>query len=304
MAPSPASPPGSERDLQDPQVVCQLLDRAARANLEHPLRKGSVYELPKFETPGQGRLTLTGDLHDNANNFLRIIKLAQLDASPDHYVVLHELVHGPALVNGVDMSVVTIARVAALKAQYPDQVLLIQSNHDLAQYRGEGILKAGVSVTEAFDLGVDFIYGADAEDVRQAAQRFIRSFGLAVRCGNGVMCAHSLPAPRKIDTFDPTVLDREPTDDDLDAPNGSAYLMVWGRHHTQKIAEELCEKLGAEQFVLGHQPAEMGYRSEGDRILIINSDHSHGVALPIDLAESYDQEDLIESIRPLNAVRL
>ncbi len=291
-------------DLQDAGVVCDLLHRAARANREHPLLSGSTIHLPRFDSPGQGRLTLTGDLHDNAGNLLRILKLSKLDDSPDHHVVLHELVHGPGLVNGVDMSVVLVIRVAALKLQYPEQVHLIHSNHDLAQYRGEGILKHGVSVVDAFDKGIDFIYGEQAEQVREAMQGFFRSYALALRCGNGVLCAHSLPSPKQLEGFDETVLDRELTDEDLSPPSGSAYQMVWGRYHTQKAVDELRERMNVKQFVLGHQPAEMGYRAEGDHVLILNSDHDHGVGLPIDLAREYDQDDLVDAIVPLNAVRL
>jgi len=58
----------------------------------------------------------------------------------------------------------------------------------------------------------------------------------------------------------------------------------------------------ARVFVLGHQPADMGYETEADRILILNSDHEHGVALPIDLSRTYDLDALIEAIVPLAAI--
>ena len=135
---------------------------------------------------------------------------------------------------------------------------------------------------------------------------FIHSFPMAVRCANGVMCCHSLPAPRKIETFDKSLLDRLPTDEDLTSQHGGgdAYLMVWGRHHTQKVADELAEAWGAEVFVLGHQPAEMGYETQGQTMLILASDHEHGVALPIDLSRRYTRDELVEEIVPLAAVVL
>lgn len=307
--PSPGSPsqtspatgntlPGQDMDLQDPALVIDLFQQAAQLNLDTPRRTGCHVQLPR-----QGTLTMTGDLHDNLANLQRIIKLANLAKSEDRYLILHELIHGESLINGMDLSIRTLARIAALKCQYPAQVLLMFGNHDLAQMHGEDILKAGASVVAAFDRGVDYIYGEQADDVRHAMNTFIRSFLLAVRCDNGIFCAHSLPSPRKIDQFDPTILDRVPTDDDL-ASHGSVSLMIWGRHHNDKIADELAEKLNAELFILGHQPAEMGYELEGERIIILSSDHNHGVAIPIDLSRTYDQESIVEIIRPLNSVKL
>ena len=83
---------------------------------------------------------------------------------------------------------------------------------------------------------------------------------------------------------------------------GSAYHMVWGRHQNKKISQELAEAWGVEQFVLGHQPAEMGWETEADNILIIASDHDHGVALPMDLSRTYSRDELIEALVPLNSV--
>ncbi len=285
-----------ELDTRDSGAVIDVLVRAAEANLTQAGRRGSVLDLP-----GKGRLLISGDLHDNAQNFLRLVKLAQLDRSPDHHLILHELIHGPGLINGCDLSVRMLARVAALKLAYPKQVHIMQANHDLAQMLGEGILKEGINVVDAFEEGLAFLYDHRADDVRAAMNRFIRSYLLAVRCQNGVMCCHSLPSPRKLEHFDRTVLDRSPTEADLENP-GSVYQLVWGRNHTQKVADVLGEAWGARQFVLGHQPAEMGYEVEGQTMLILASDHGHGVGLPIDLARQYDRDALIEQIVPLAAV--
>ena len=67
----------------------------------------------------------------------------------------------------------------------------------------------------------------------------------------------------------------------------------------------LGEAWGVGLFVMGHQPAEMGYEPQGKTMLVLASDHDHGVALSIDLAcADYDQEKLIEQIVPLAAVVL
>ena len=297
MNAQPIDAPGpSEPDLRDPDVVTDLFGAAAEANRSAGHRHGSTAHLPNDQS-----LLMTGDLHDHDLNYRRICRLAALDNAPDRHLVLHEIVHGPNLVNGMDLSIRTLARVAALKVRYPDQVHLLQSNHELAQLRGEGISKDGVSVVDRFDEGVEFIYGDRADDVRGAMEDYIRSLLLAVRCPNGVLCSHSVPSPRALERFDFDVLDREPTDDDLDA-RGSGREMVWGRNHTPEVIAELAERWNVAQFVLGHQPAEMGYYVETDAALVLASDHAHGVALPLSTSKSYDMDGLVESIVPLASV--
>ncbi len=287
-----------EPDLRDADEVAEVFRQGEQANLETPNRAGSVVDLPD-----SGRLLMTGDLHDNAQNYQRLLKLAQLDASPDNRLILHEVIHGPDLVNGLDLSVRMLARVAALKVRYPEQVYILQSNHELAQFRSEGILKEGRDTVESFDEGIDFLYADKADDVREAMNGYIRSLLLAVRCANGLFASHSLPSNSRMKRFDPTVIDREPTAEDL-SEKGDVYHMVWGRSQRQATADVLAEAWGCKQFLMGHQPADMGYEPVEDTMLVLASDHSHGVALPLDLSRTYDQEQLIGEIVPLASVML
>lgn len=296
--PSPGIPPGSDLDLQDPQVVIDLFERAADANLHDGYRHGAIAQVP-----AQRHLLMTGDLHDHGLNLQRIIKLAALDRSADRVLVLHEIVHGPNFINGKDLSIRTLARVAALKLQYPNQVLLLQANHELAQLGGQGISKDGVNVVEAFDAGVDFIYQDQAQAVNDAMRKFIHSMLLGIRCSNGVFCSHSVPSPRKLESFDHTVIDRVPTYEDL-SPGGSGYEMVWGRNHTPQSAEQLANLWDVEIFVMGHQPAEMGYIIETRSMLVLASDHAHGMVLPVNTSSRYDMDQLIESLVPLASVSI
>lgn len=292
----PPSRPDDELHLADPRIVIDLFRRATDANLTTAARDGALVRLPS-----RGQLVMTGDLHDHLPNLNRILKFAALHRGPDHFLILHEMIHGPTLINGRDLSIRTLARVAAVIIQYPGQVLLLLSNHELAQFGGEGILKDSISVVEAFDAGVEFLFDDRADEVRAAMNGFIRSMPLAVTCPNGVFCCHSLPSPRRMRSFDATVINRLPTDNDL-GPNGSANLMVWGRNHSQQVADELGEAWGAKLFVMGHQPAEMGYEIEGNSMLVLASDHDHGMVLPIDLSRSYGLDDLVGQIVPLAAV--
>ena len=293
---TPFNPPWTGMDLRHADVIIDLFDRAAKANLASKHRTGSVANLPANQ-----QVLITGDLHDHGMNFQRILKLAELHVSDQNHVILHEIVHGESRVNGRDMSIRTLGCVAALKLAYPDQVHIMQSNHDLAQMLGEGILKDSISVIDSFNDGVDFIYADEADDVRDAMNGFIHSYLMAVRCPNDLFISHSLPSPQKLPTFDWTLLDRVPTDEDLQR-TGSGYHMVWGRNHTEAFQDKVCEELGVKLFVMGHQPADMGYVALQTKMLVLASDHSHGMVLPLRTSKSYTMDDLIELMIPLASV--
>ncbi len=297
--PIPFTLPNSDLDLADSAVVAELLHQTAELNRSDPLRDGSVVRPPKA-----GQLLVTGDLHDNGPALMRIIKRARLDRSPDNRVVLHELIHGPTRLNGMDLSIRTLARACAVKLAYPQQVYFLLSNHELAQRRQEHVFKDGGSDVDAFNDGLAHLFGDEgADQVHAAFDDYVDSLLLAVRCDNGVMVAHSLPAPRKIEVFDKTVVERALTEDDY-AADGAAHLMVWGRHQNVKLATELAEAWGVSVFLLGHQPAEMGWEEKANNILILNSDHAHGVCLPIDLTAQVERDDLLDKVVPINGIRL
>src|SRR5687767_13520793 len=94
-------------NLRDASAVISLFERAAESMRRSPVRSGSVIRLP-----ARGRLLATGDLHDNPVHLQKIIRLAKLEGSPDHHVVLHEMIHGERLINGLDLSHRMLARVA------------------------------------------------------------------------------------------------------------------------------------------------------------------------------------------------
>jgi len=292
-------PGSSDLDLDDPGAVADLLHSIAELNRDDPLRNGSTIHLPDA-----GQLLVTGDLHDNGPALQRVVKRAGLDRSPDRRLVLHELIHGPNRLNGMDLSIRTLARACAVKAEHPDQVFFLLSNHELAQRRQEHVFKDGGSDVDAFNRGLEHLYGEDgAQLVHEAFDDYVDSLALAVRCANGVMVAHSLPAPKKIEVFDKGVIDRELAQDDY-AADGSATMMVWGRHQNAKLATELAEHWGVGVFVLGHQPPEMGWEELAHNILIITSEHGHGVCIPMDLAKTYTRDELAEIVLPINAIRL
>ena len=285
-------------DLDDAGLVTDLLYQTAELNRKDPRRKGCVIHLPDT-----GQFLATGDLHDNTPFLQRIVKQAKLDKSADHHVVLHELIHGPTRLNGMDLSIRTLARACAVKIAYPEQVCFLLSNHELAQRRQEHVYKESGSDVDAFNEGLEHLYDDAGVLVHEAFDEYVDSLPLAVKCANGIMVAHSLPAPRKIELFDKLILKRDLYDPDYEA-EGSATLMVWGRHQNQKIAQELADAWDVEQFIVGHQQAEMGWEEMAHNMLILASDHGHGMCLPIDLSKTYTRDELIEQVVPINGIRL
>lgn len=284
-------------NTQDAVEVCDLLDRAAQVLRVCSLRKGSRVHLPDT-----GRLLVSGDIHDHSENLAKIIKLAKLDAGEDRHLILQELIHGDRLFNGMDFSYRMALVAAELVVRYPDRVHILLSNHELAQVNGDSIIKAGVSGVDAFNEGMSYVFGEQEPMVAESLHKFVRAMPLAVQCANGVFCSHSLPSPSRLKVFDPEVLDRVPSDDDMHGPEGSAYLLVWGRSMQQAVADKLAEQWGTEVFVVGHQPADYGFEAIDDSILVINSDDQAGRALPIDLSKKYTRDKLVDRIVTLSGV--
>jgi hypothetical protein len=289
-------------DLQCPAAVCDVLLAGAAANRIAPCRQGSI---DVIEAPGT--LIATGDLHDNPLHLARLVRVAGMDGrdgeterprgeekgsqsaegAPLTHLVLHEIIHSDRLVGGMDFSYRALARVAALKSEFPERAHVVLANHELAQVTGAGIVKDGVKVVEAFNEGVEYAFGDDAPEVQAAIREFILSMPLALRCrcpGGDVLCAHSLPGAALMERFDPSVLSRDLTPEDYEPRQGAAHLMVWGRGYDAEQIEDLVERWGINLFILGHEKAENGVKFVPPCVVVLNSDHERGVYLPIDLS--------------------
>src|SRR5687768_11676082 len=130
--------------------VIETFETACEENHVNSLRKHNVVHLPM-----EGELWMTGDIHDHRRNYEKLIRAADLASHPDRHLVLHELIHGDRFdASGAEDSWQILYQAAELKCDYPSQVHFLLANHDLAQIHGEGIMKAGLSVCEAFSAGV------------------------------------------------------------------------------------------------------------------------------------------------------
>lgn len=275
-------PPSAEQ-------VIELLQGATEENQLSPMRDQQVVHLPP-----EGEVWMTGDLHDHRRNFDRFITAADLANNPQRHLVLHELIHGDRFdANGADGSWDILSRAAELKCDYPSQVHFLLANHDLAQIHGEGIMKAGLSVCEAFNAGVKRDFGPQAGSVNVAITEFLLSLPLAIRTQNGLFFCHSLPTDDQIQNFDYTVFNRPLTGPDYKRRVGPVYQLIWGRHMTPAGVELFAQQVGAQLIVTGHQPQDMGFAVNGERHLIIASDHNQGVFLPLNLSEPYDMDAMV-----------
>ncbi len=284
--------------IESADAVLEAFSVAAEENQLSSLRHHQVVSLGDA-----GEVWMTGDLHDHRNNFRKLVKLADLANSPARHLVLHELIHGDHYDgSGAEDSWNMLYQAAALKCDFPNQVHFLLANHDLAQIHGEGIMKAGLGVCEAFTAGVRRDFGNRAESVNVAITEFLLSLPLGIRCANGLFFCHSLPTDAQIDKFDFTVFDRALTGPDYKRRVGPVYQLIWGRNMTPGTAKNFAENVKATMLVTGHQPQDTGYGVNGDNHLIIASDHNQGVFLPLKLDETYNMSTLLAQITKFVAV--
>ena len=270
-------------NVHDAEAVCAHLDEATACLKNAPLRRGCAVHLP-----AQGNLLATGDLHDNPLHLAKILHLAQLGQSPHHHLILHELIHGERLINGMDFSHRMIIKTAGLVLQFPNQVHPLLANHELSQLTGKGVSKGAGNSVELFNDAVEFSYGEDAPAVTEALNGFFRALPLAVISESGICCAHSLPNARMMRRFDPQILSRKLETEDYLSPTGNAYLMTWGRAYDDESTKTLADAWKVDLFILGHRHVETGCEAMegcGDRVIVLNSDHERGMVLKFDLAE-------------------
>ena len=303
-------------DLRDADAVIAALTAGTHACLTTPGRRGCTewveIDAAQAGTPS-ATLIATGDLHDNPLHLSRLVRAAGIDEAwenmrhgsgePSHrgpcHLTLHELIHGDRLMNGLDYSYRLLARAATMKAAFPERVHILLANHEIAQLSGTAVAKEGVRCNEAFDEALDVAFGDRADEVRSAIHAFLTSLPLAVRfrCAGldgDLLCAHSLPAPEMMGSFDFGALDRELTPEDFKSRTGAARAMTWGRGHTPDQIADLARRWNVRLFVLGHEKAEEGCTVVSPRAIVLNSDHERGVYARMDLTRAETARDVAE----------
>ncbi|HSW01759.1 MAG TPA: metallophosphoesterase [Sedimentisphaerales bacterium] len=280
-----------------PQTTIDLLNKGIRANQTDKFRRGNLICLPQA-----GSLIVTGDIHGHRRNFERIVTWAALAERPDRHLIFQEIIHGgPEDEAGGCLSYQLLFEVIRFKLRFPDQVHLVMGNHDTAAICSAEVMKNGKEMNRAMSSALDREFRQSGPDVRLAIRQFLFSQPLAVRCGNRLWISHSLPSDRSLDEFDPRVFERELQISDCERP-GSAYLLTWGRRHSQPALNRLAKTLDVDVFILGHQPQTTGWCKAGENLIILACDHNHGCLLPIDLSKTYTAAALADRIIPLASI--
>jgi len=280
-----------------PQTIIELLRKGTQANYEDKLRKDNLVELP-----ARGSLIITGDLHGHRRNFERIVTFADLPNHPDRHVVLQEIIHGgPEDLQGGCLSYKLLFEAVRYKLKFPGQVHFILANHDTAFILDTKVMKDGREMNHALCMALECEYRKRCNDIIQAMKDFLFSQPLAVKTQNRIWMSHSLPADRFVDKFDPAIIEKPLTIDDITRP-GSAYVLIWGRNLSQNVLDKMAKIFDVDLFVLGHQQQEMGWSKAGKNLLIIASNHNHGHILSIDLKKTYNIEQLIDTLVPLASI--
>jgi hypothetical protein len=280
-----------------PEKIVELLNKGMEANNTDKFRQGNLVRLPSH-----GSVIITGDLHGHRRNFERIVALANLGQNKNTHVILQEIIHGgPEDEEGGCLSYKLLFDAVAYKVKFPDRVHIIMGNHDTAFISNTDVMKNGKEMNVAMRSALDREFRHASERVKLAIKQFLFSQPLAVKCDNGILICHSLPGDHYADKFDKRIFERQLRINDIIRP-GSAYLLTWGRSHSQRVLDAMSKSLDAETFILGHQRQETGYSKAGNNLIIIASDHDHGCILPIDLAKSYTVDKLLQLIIPLAAI--
>jgi len=280
-----------------PQTTIDLLNRGIQVNQTDKFRRGNLVHLP-----ASGSLVVSGDIHGHRRNIERLITYANLAGHPDRHIVLQEIIHGgPEDDAGGCLSYQLLFKAVQWKLEFPEQVHFVMGNHDTAFIISSEVMKNGKEMNRAMTAALERQFGHAGANVQLAIRQLLLSQPLAVKCANRIWISHSLPNDRLADQFDPGIFERELRIGDCKRP-GSAYLLTWGRRHSQATLDRMAKLLDVDIFVLGHQPQPDGWCRAGNNLIIVASDHNHGHMLPIDLARTYTIDELAESLVPLASI--
>jgi hypothetical protein len=253
--------------MPDPDRILSTLRRAIQCFHETPGRRGRVVDLQAVD-----EVFVAGDLHGNLENFRQLLARANLGANPRRHFVLQEVIHGPYhYPAGGDKSHQLLDLTAALKCQSPRQVHFLLGNHELAQCTQRRISKGDVDLNESFHEGVGTAYGGRAPDVYAAYLDLLAIVPVALRTPNRVLLTHSLPPASRLESFDPSALERDVSTEADVVPGGAVHALVWGRDTRAETAAGFLAKMDADLLITGHVPCEKGFDTPNDRQLILDS---------------------------------
>lgn len=252
--------------MSDPQRLLNTLRRAARAFRETPGRTGRL-----VRPQGATEVLVAGDLHGHLENFRRLLTAADLASHPGRHLVLQELVHGPfRYPAGGDKSHQLLDLVAALKCRFPDRTHVLLGNHEAAQWTGQWIAKDGVESNDVFRAGVEEAYRDRADEVYASYLDLFSAMTLAVKTSNRIWLSHSLPAAKRLTSFDPVALECDWDGAAELEPGALAHGLLWGRDTRPETAAAFLALVDADLLVTGHIPCPDGFAAPNNRQLILD----------------------------------
>ncbi len=283
----------SEPAPRPADYVMTLMAKAAAANEQDPFLRGRLVELPR-----EGDVLIAGDLHGNAPNFQRIIRAADLPHHPKRHVILQEVLH-TMYADTPDRSYQLLEEVAIFKAVYPTQVHIILSNHDISELCRLEIMKQGRSTLKAFDEALKEAYQFNADVVRQAYFKFLRSLPWAAATHTGLFVCHSVPDIKHMGDFS-----REMFTDPGPEPNmgrGSpVFRLVWGRDLSPHAASEFAKRVRARLIITGHHPCVNGHTEPNPWLVVIDSKDARGAYILLPLDRELSQAEVVSRIKHLH----
>jgi hypothetical protein len=287
------------------ECVSAMLDecrRAAEANFKCPGRRGNVIHLTSELA---NEVMVVADLHGNRLNYERVLRIADLSGHPRRHLVMQEVCHGgpeyPSETGdgGGCMSHLLLEDCIRLKTQFPERFHFLLSNHELAELADFPICKSRRMLNVLFRCGINEMYGAAGEQVRDAYLDFLASCPLALRLTGGIFISHSCPDYCDREPFDTSVLERPLSDVDYKA-GSPAFKLVWGRDFRADNADAFARQVGADVLIHGHEPCEAGFSSPNKRQVILDGCCSHATYLLLPVGPKLSQAEVIGRIRNLH----
>ena len=256
--------------MPQPERLLPLLRRAVEIIRATPDRRGHVIRLTDAAD-----VCVAGDLHGNVDNFSRLLRVADLAKNLRRHLVVQEVIHGKfRYPGGSDKSHQMIDLIAALMCQFPGQVHYLPGNHELSQLTNRLIGKGDEDLNDLFRQGVETAYKEHAVAIYDAYMRIIAAGPLVVRTPNRVYLSHSLPGAKRLESFDPTILEGEEFRDEDFALGGTVHSLVWGRTTTEEHVAAFLQKVDADWLITGHIPQERGFDVPNSRQLILDAQGS------------------------------
>ncbi|HEX5104726.1 MAG TPA: metallophosphoesterase [Pirellulaceae bacterium] len=272
---------------------------AAEANRACPSRRGNVIEL---SPDNAGDVMIVADLHGNRLNFEKLLRIADLESHPRRHLIMQEVCHGGPEYPGEGggcMSHLLLEDCIRLKNEHPERFHFLLSNHELAELSDYPICKSRRMLNLVFRAGISEMYGAAAEEVRNAYLEFLSTCPLAVRLTSGVFISHSLPDECDREPFDVSVLQRPLGCADF-AAHSPAFKLVWGRDFRAENADAFARQVGADVLIHGHEPCEAGFSAPNKRQVILDGCCSQASYLILPVGPKLTHADVVARVASLH----